>query len=242
MVRFLPLLVALGILVGIVSWRGQIISAIKEEQFKNAPEKTELLSKEYLDKILASDGKFHLEDVKAVWFNRNVPSPTMELASMIMQNPKAVLGETSLSEKWIEVDLDRQRLLARDHGQIVYDMAVSTGLPWFPTVTGSFNLWAKVKAQRMTGGSRENGTYYDLPNVPFVQFFYGGYSLHGTYWHNDFGKPRSHGCVNLSISDAEKLFYWTEPQVSTNQYALYDIKPEDSTRVVIHGTTPTNIY
>ncbi|MBI4099391.1 L,D-transpeptidase [Candidatus Microgenomates bacterium] len=242
MVRFLPLLTALALLLGIFAFRGQVVTAIKEEQFKNSPEKTELLSKAYIDKILASNGKWQTEETQAVWFNQNVPSPSMELAAKIMENPQAVLGENNPSDKWIEVDLDKQRLYARQRGEIVYDMAVSTGLPWFPTVTGSFNIWAKVRAQRMTGGSKENGTYYDLPNVPFVQFFYGGYSLHGTYWHNDFGKPRSHGCVNLSIPDAEKLFYWTEPSVSSTQYSLYEIKPEESTRIVIHGTTPTNIY
>ncbi len=211
------------------------------EQFKNAPETTELLSPEYLDKVLASDGRFHENKEPAIWFNREVPSPNFELASRIMENPQAVLGE-STGDKWLEVDLSKQRLYARDNGQIVYDMAVSTGLPWMPTVTGDFKIWGKVRAQRMSGGSKENGTYYDLPNVPFVQYFYGAYSLHGTYWHSDFGKPRSHGCVNLSIADAEKLYFWTDPQLGANEYSRYHIEPDQATRILVHGTTPTNIY
>lgn len=241
MVRFLPLVVALGILAAILNWRGQIVTTIKKAQFNNSPVATELLSKQYINKILVSDGKFHGEETSAVWFNREVSAPTMELATKIMENPQQVLGE-STGSKWIEVDLDKQRLYAHDGNQIVYNMAVSTGLPWFPTVTGEFRIWAKLRATRMTGGSVGNGTFYDLPNVPFVQYFYKGYGLHGTYWHSDFGKPRSHGCVNLSIPDAEKLFYWTNPQVPSDQYSLYNISPDQATRVVVHGTTPTNIY
>lgn len=242
MLRFLPLLLVLSFLVGILSFRGQIVTAIKKEQLKGSPELTELLSSAYIKQVTASDGKFHPEEnFKAVWFNRDVPVPTLDLAQKILENPQAVLGENVDSSKWIEVDLDKQRLFAHQGNQIVYDMTVSTGLPWMPTVTGEFHIWAKVKAQRMVGGSVANGTYYDLPNVPFVQFFDGGYSLHGTYWHHDFGKPRSHGCVNLSISDAEKLFYWTDPQIDPGEYARYNIKPESSTRIVIHGTTPTSL-
>lgn len=241
MVRFLPLVIALGILVGILNFRGQIVTAIKKAQLKNAPVTTELLSKQFIDKILASDGKFHSEETNAVWFNKEVSAPTMELAAQIMENPQLVLGEATGS-KWIEVNLDNQHLYAHDGDRIVYDMLVSTGLPWFPTVTGEFRIWAKLRATRMAGGSVENGTYYDLPNVPFTQYFYKGYGLHGTYWHHDFGKPRSHGCVNLSIPDAEKLFYWTDPQVPSDQYSLYNISPDQATRVVVHGTTPTNLY
>lgn len=239
--RFLSLLLVLSVLVGIVSWRGQIVTAIKKAQFKNAPETTELLSKAYLNKIFATDGKWQENQDQAVWFDKEVPAAPMDLAVRILENPQAVLGENT-ADKWIDVDLDKQHLYAHEGGQIVYDMPVSTGLPWLPTVTGDFRIWGKVRAQRMTGGSVANGTYYDLPNVPFVQFFYGGYSLHGTYWHQDFGKPRSHGCVNLSIANAKKLYFWTDPQLPSSQYALYNIKPEAATRVLVHGTTPTNIY
>ncbi len=241
--KFLPLLVVLGILTGILGLRGQIVTAIKKEQLKGSPVTSELLSPDFIKQILTSDGKFHLnEGDKAVWFNKDVPLPNLDLAAKIMENPQTVLGESVDNSKWIEVDLDKQRLYAHHGGSIDFEMAVSTGLPWMPTVTGQFHIWAKVRAQRMKGGSLDNGTYYDLPNVPFVQFFYGGYSLHGTYWHHDFGKPRSHGCVNLSIPDAEKLFYWTDPQLGPGEYARYNIKPEASTLIVIHGTTPTNIY
>ena len=64
----------------------------------------------------------------------------------------------------------------------------------------------------MTGGTPENG--YDLPGVPWVSYFSGnGAAIHGTYWHNDYGTPKSSGCLNVRPEDAKWLFRWTLPQV-----------------------------
>lgn len=207
--------------------------------YRNKPA-SELLSKKYLDRILAQDGQYDPTAKKAVWFNKEIPLPGPNLAEKIVRDPVKVLGQTT-DEKWIEVNLTAQHLYAHEGNRIVFDFPVSTGLPWMPTVTGEFYIWAKVRAQRMTGGSVAAGTYYDLPNVPFVQYFYGGYSLHGTYWHNDFGKPRSHGCVNVSIPNSERLFWWTNPDLPQGIGANYHIQPSESTRVVVYGTTPSNI-
>ena len=62
----------------------------------------------------------------------------------------------------------------------------------------------------MKGGSIALGTYYDLPNVPYVVYFYKGYGIHGTYWHSNFGHPMSHGCVNVSIPDMALLYNWID--------------------------------
>lgn len=98
----------------------------------------------------------------------------------------------------------------------------------------------------MSGGDRSLGTYYYLPNVPYVMFFYNnvtakmrGFSFHGTYWHENFGHPMSHGCVNMKIADAQTLYEWATPVV-TNQKAwstLADASNE-GTRVLIYGETP----
>ncbi|MBI3888052.1 L,D-transpeptidase [Candidatus Microgenomates bacterium] len=79
---------------------------------------------------------------------------------------------------------------------------------------------------------------YDLPNVPFVQYFYKGYAIHGAYWHAVWGTPISHGCVNMKIPDAQALYYWTNPILDSKIYSNTSIKPEESTRVVVHGVTP----
>lgn len=205
--------------------------------------KNELASQAAVDAVLSATGEFDPNAAIGVWNDKDIRVPNKELLAAITDTSlQNVLGvSTANDNKWIEVDLDNQRLYAHDGNTIVYNMPVSSGLPWTPTVTGEFRIWAKVRSQRMAGGSVEAGNYYNLPNVPFVQFFYQGYSLHGTYWHNDFGKPRSHGCVNLAINDAAKLFYWTEPMIGDERYLKSDVKNPNGTKVIVHGTTPTNI-
>jgi LysM repeat protein len=115
----------------------------------------------------------------------------------------------SAGERWIDVNLSAQRLQAYEGNGVVYSALVSTGLAWYPTPTGTYYIQRKYRYDDMTGGSWARGDYYYLPGVPHVQYFYAGYSLHGTYWHNNFGTPMSHGCVNLSQTDAAWIFNWT---------------------------------
>ncbi len=114
--------------------------------------------------------------------------------------PKPPTG--SKAGRWIDVDLTHQRLTAYDGKTPVFTTLVSTGLPGTPTVVGTFKIYIKLAS------TRRRGPGYDLPNVPYTMYFYGGYGLHGTYWHNNFGHPMSHGCVNLSTQDAAWLFGW----------------------------------
>ena len=106
--------------------------------------------------------------------------------------------------KEIIVDLSDQRTYAYEDGKLVRNVLSSTGLPATPTVQGSFTVRRKYVAQTMTGPG------YYLPDVPFVMYFYAGYALHGTYWHNNFGEPMSHGCVNLPTPEAGWFYDWTE--------------------------------
>ena len=114
------------------------------------------------------------------------------------------------TEKWIDVDLSEQRVVAYEGLQAVRAFIVSTGLPATPTVQGQFRIRMKVRSQTMSGGSAQYG-YYSLPNVEWVQYFYADYAFHGTYWHNNFGQPMSHGCVNMTNDDARWLFDWAGP-------------------------------
>jgi lipoprotein-anchoring transpeptidase ErfK/SrfK len=113
--------------------------------------------------------------------------------------PTARIGD---SFRWIDVDLTHQRLVAYEGETPVYTVIVSTGLPRTPTVTGRFKIYVKYRAADMSGPG------YYLRQVPYVMYFFRGYGLHGTYWHNNFGQPMSHGCVNLPTPDAEWLFNW----------------------------------
>ncbi|PWB52398.1 MAG: hypothetical protein C3F13_11595 [Anaerolineales bacterium] len=93
---------------------------------------------------------------------------------------------------------------AYEGDQIVASFLVSTGTWQHPTVTGQFHIYVKYVYADMAGPG------YYLPDVPYVMYFYSGYGLHGTYWHSNFGTPMSHGCINLTIPDAEWLFYWAD--------------------------------
>ncbi len=118
-------------------------------------------------------------------------------ATPIIQKPVA-----GYSGKYFLVDLSEQRLYAFEGETLVRWTAVSTGRWRTPTVTGTYQIYAKYVSTRMRGPG------YDLPNVPYTMYFYKGYGLHGTYWHNNFGTPMSHGCVNMPTPEAEWAFNW----------------------------------
>ena len=142
----------------------------------------------------------------------------------------SILGDSTPSNKHIYVDLAKQRLYAYEGNRLIYSFLVSTGL-WNRTPTGDFKIWTKLRYTRMSGGSVAIGTYYDLPNVPYVMFFYNdqigkdlGYSLHGTYWHDNFGHPMSHGCVNMKTEEVALVYAWANDNPGT--------------MITIYGTPP----
>ena len=102
------------------------------------------------------------------------------------------------------VDLSEQRLYAYEDDTMVRTTLISSGLPQYPTVVGTFYIYLKYESTRMAGPG------YDLPNVPYTMYFYKGYGLHGTYWHSNFGTPMSHGCVNMPTEEAQWAFYWAD--------------------------------
>ena len=102
--------------------------------------------------------------------------------------------------KQIMVSISKSRIYAYENGQLLRSTLVSTGLPATPTVTGNFTVERKYLSQTMSGID------YYLPNVEWIMYFYSGYAIHGTYWHNNFGQPMSHGCVNLTNEEA-KWYY-----------------------------------
>jgi len=182
------------------------------------------------------DWQFKKNPKVAVWHNKEIKALEEEIKEpqyLARANPKVLSAKTD--EKWVEVDLTTQKLFAHDGEGIIYEFPVSTG-KWGRTPTGEFRVWVKFKYTLMHGGSQELGTYYYLPNVPYTQYFHSGYGLHGTYWHNNFGHVMSHGCVNMRTSDAQKLFYWTDPPVSSEQRVAYPTTQYPGTKVVVHGT------
>lgn len=180
-------------------------------------------------------GEFDPTVTGAVFNNQNLPLP--QLAEGLKK--PIVLG-SSTADKRIEVDLTNQRLYAFEDNQMIYNFLISSG-KWARTPTGVFEIWGKFRYTKMEGGSKALRTYYYLPNVPFVMFFYNneiaksrGFSLHGTYWHSNFGNPMSHGCVNMKTEEAEQIYYWVGPDLGEKKNILASAD-NPGTQVVIYG-------
>ncbi|MCC6804152.1 MAG: L,D-transpeptidase [Anaerolineae bacterium] len=127
-----------------------------------------------------------------------------------IERPEGVSG------RWVAVDLYEQTLVAYEDDTPVYATLISSGLPTHETPEGLFNVWASLPADGMSGATGAPSAYA-LQSVPWVMYFNGGISLHGTYWHDLFGYRQSHGCVNLTISDAKWVYNWFHDGDLTNE-------------------------
>lgn len=132
----------------------------------------------------------------------DTPLPTNTPLPPTPRPPAATKVPAVLSngKRWIDVDLSSQTLTAYEGNTPVATFYVSSGKRSTPTITGSFHIYIKARKVRMIGPG------YDTPDVPYVMYFTGDFALHGAYWHNNFGTPVSHGCVNMRVGDAAWLF------------------------------------
>lgn len=217
------------------------------------PLKTELLYKLNLandsttsccveTEVIASNGDFDENASTAIYNNELVDYPKTSLAyDLLNPEPKyipgeqVVLGTTNQNgeEKWIEVSLGEQKVRAWEGNRQIMEFPISSG-KWAPTPKGTFNIWYKTRSQVMKGGNKELGTYYYLPNVPHNMFFHLGYALHGAYWHNNFGNPMSHGCVNEPLANAKEIFEWAGPVVPEGKNYVKASAENPGTRVYVH--------
>ena len=135
-------------------------------------------------------------------------------ALFLFITPKTFAADIYTNEKMITVDLGSQYLRAWQDGKVVHETKVSSGMNLTPTVKGSFKIRTKLPIQDMRGPSPYKKIYptgkYLTKNVPHVMYFYQGYAIHGAYWHNNFGRPASHGCVNVPLASAEWLYNWAD--------------------------------
>lgn len=162
-----------------------------------------------------------------------VPSVGVEVVRARTSFPSVATGD----RKWIDVSLKDQVLVAYEGRKPVYVTLVSTGAGGLgdpdkttATVQGTFMVYAKHVSATMNG-DEDKADSYSLRDVPFVQYFHKGYALHGAYWHNEFGRWRSHGCVNLSGHDSAWLFEWTDPTVPKDWHMV--LNKERGTVVVV---------
>lgn len=131
---------------------------------------------------------------------------------------KKMPGWGKAGEKWIDVNITKQVLVAYEGEKPVYTTLVSSGEAGLgdpestkSTKRGIFRIHTKYLS--ITMDSDIVGEEFELRDVPYVQYFENGYALHGAYWHDMFGTPKSHGCVNLAPEDARRLFFWSEPRI-----------------------------
>jgi lipoprotein-anchoring transpeptidase ErfK/SrfK len=150
---------------------------------------------------------------KAFWLGATLTMATLAVLSLPasagkadLKTPSDTVAQTHLKiqrkGRWIEIDLSDQRLSAWNGGTLVRAYMVSTGKRRTPTPTGTYAIQSKFRATRMQGED------YNVPDVPYAMYFSGGYAIHGAYWHNRFGTPISHGCVNVRVSSAQWLYNW----------------------------------
>lgn len=122
-------------------------------------------------------------------------------------DPLPSSDDVGSSERWIDVNLTTQTLTAYEGDQAVLTTSISSGAWPYLTVTGQFHIYLRYQAQDMDG--YRLGYDYYLEDVPYVMYFYKDFAVHGTYWHNNFGYPMSHGCVNMTIADAQWVYNWS---------------------------------
>lgn len=122
-------------------------------------------------------------------------------------------------ERWLDIELDTQTLVAYEGTQPVFATLVSTGRgrgPTHPSATpvGVHRIWVKLLTSVMDNLENDEASrYYRIEDVPYVQYFADAVGLHAAFWHRSFGRVRSHGCVNLAPLDAARLFFWTGPRL-----------------------------
>ncbi len=158
------------------------------------------------------------ERSSSTWYiNSKYAVPVLDIKTEVY-NPNKVYLESQ--NKSILVDISDQTLYAYENNALFLKTKISTGLQDTPTIPGEYYIQNKTPSRYMQGPDKLASTtpsivtstttgYYDLPGVPWTMYFSDdGSAIHGAYWHNRFGKLHSHGCVNVNLKDAEKLYRW----------------------------------
>jgi hypothetical protein len=129
---------------------------------------------------------------------------------------------TGATEKWFDVDLDEQVVVAYEGERPVYATLVASGSKKWPTAPGIYRIWIKFAETDMSGQMGDEDPY-SVATVPWTMFFAKDLAFHTAYWHDRFGEARSHGCLNLSPRDARALYFWATPEVPAGWSMAYGI-------------------
>lgn len=154
------------------------------------------------------------------------------LSPLAAPPPVSDLGR---DERWVDVDRRHQTLMAFEGTRPVFATLVSTGRGGNETAPGEHRVWSKLAASDMSNADDAEITsataLYTVARVPWVMFFHGDQALHGVFWHDQFGRARSHGCVNLAPRDAAWLFEWAPPRLPAGWTAVIPTRREPGMRV-----------
>lgn len=146
--------------------------------------------------------------------------------------PPDVRGE---GERWLDVDLDEQVVVAHEGHRPVFATLVSTGNKKWPTPSGIYRIWLKFSETTMNGQMGDEQPY-SVATVPWTMFFAKDLAFHTAYWHDRFGEARSHGCVNVSPIDARTLYEWASPDVPAGWTMSHGLFERPGSLVKIHAT------
>jgi len=178
---------------------------------------------------------------KGVLYRETTDGWWVRAADSTLTEPGAPPSDIGPNEKWIDINLTRQTLVAFEGTRPVYATIVSTGKKGatkakdHSTIQGSFRIREKHITATMDGdGAAPGENPYSIEDVPYVMYFKGSYALHGAFWHNNFGHKMSHGCVNLAPLDARFVFLWATPTLPQGWHGAWATRDEQGTLVVIH--------
>lgn len=181
-------------------------------------------------KRITLEGRSYWESTEGYWMrdlDGNVARPTSP--------PK----DLAPGEKWIDVDISNETLVAFEGDKPVFATLISSGRrnkdpeKDHRTVTGSFRIREKHVAATMEDDGASDGPY-SIQDVPWIMYFEKSYALHGAFWHSNWGRERSHGCVNLAPVDAKRVFHWAGPNLPEGWHGVRATGENPGTRVVVH--------
>ncbi len=158
------------------------------------------------------------------------PDEWIESRQIARVDPNPVPPAGVTGTRWISVNLFEQTLTVYDHDRLVFATMTSTGVDHFWTRPGLFHIQKKLETETMANSAQDD--FYYLEDVPWTMYFDEGRALHGAYWHNGFGYPRSHGCVNLSVGDSHWLFDWAS---EGDLVYVYDPSGQTPTDPALYG-------
>lgn len=185
-----------------------------------------------IEMVTGSDGKswYRIKEMYQTLYARATHMrliPDEDLAPLSPDVPAA--------EKVLRINLTEQTLTAFEYDEPVWASRISSGVTGYSTPVGTHYVWDKRISERMVASSAsDDPDFYNLPGVPFVCYFAENWvATHGTYWHNDYGRPRSHGCVNLPSDAARWIWRWTTPHYPVDNFFTQTKNRLDGTKVVV---------